>query len=70
MKQPKAAAEGKSAAAPPIGSKVFLAGNRRRWVTEGKVVAQLRNGWLVVDFPACCWIGEPAKLELAEDPPS
>jgi hypothetical protein len=49
-----------------VGSKVLLAGTRRRWTTEGEVVARLRNGWVVVDFPSWCWIGDPAKLEAVE----
>ena len=53
-----------------VGSKVVLAGTRRRWTSEGEVVAELRNGWLVVDFPSWCWIGEPAKLEPADSAPS
>ena len=53
-----------------VGRKVLLAGTRRRASTEGTVVARLRNGWLVVDFPAFCWVGEPAKLEAVEGSPS
>jgi hypothetical protein len=40
---------------------------RRCSSTEGKVIAHLRNGWVVVDFPSWCWIGEPAKVELLDD---
>jgi hypothetical protein len=50
-----------------IGAHVSLTGMRRCSSTEGKVVAYLRNGWVVVDFPSWCWIGEPAKLELLDE---
>jgi hypothetical protein len=65
MNQPRMVGEG-TAQSPSIGSKVVLAGVRRRWTTEGEVIAQLRNGWVVVDFPAWCWVGEPAKLEVVD----
>ncbi len=50
-----------------IGARVSLTGTRRCSSTEGKVIAYLRNGWVVVDFPSWCWIGEPTKLELLDD---
>ena len=50
-----------------IGTRVSLTGMRRCSSTEGEVVAHLRNGWVVVDFPSWCWIGEPAKLQSLDD---
>jgi hypothetical protein len=71
MRRPSASQQERGGAGgapvPAVGSKVVLAGTRRRATTEGTVVAQLRNGWLVVDFPAFCWIGEVDKLEALED---
>jgi hypothetical protein len=63
-------AGGRRTQTPKVGSKVLLAGTRRSWTTEGQVVGELRNGWLVVDFPSCCWIGDPAKLEPVDNPGS
>ena len=49
------------------GSRVRFAGTRRRRNTEGQVVARLSNGWVVVDFPAFCWVGDPRELEVVDD---
>jgi hypothetical protein len=51
----------------PVGACVALVGTRRGSSTRGEVVAHLRNGWVVVDFPSWCWIGEPAKLEVLDE---
>ena len=51
----------------PLGARVSLAGMRRRSSTQGEVVAHLRNGWVVVDFPSWCWVGEPGKLEVLDE---
>jgi hypothetical protein len=51
----------------PVGARVLLAGMRRTSTTRGEVVAHLRNGWVVVDFPSWCWVGEPGKLELLDE---
>jgi hypothetical protein len=50
-----------------VGSSVLLAGMRRTSSTQGEVVAHLRNGWVVVDFPSWCWVGEPGKLEVLDE---
>jgi hypothetical protein len=51
----------------PVGACVSLAGMRRCSSTQGEVVAHLRNGWVVVDFPSWCWVGEPGKLEVLDE---
>jgi hypothetical protein len=51
----------------PVGASVLLAGMRRCSSTQGEVVAHLRNGWVVVDFPSWCWVGEPGRLEVLNE---